>query len=434
MELLSTDFLSALLAIIVIDLVLAGDNAIVIALAARGLPQHLRKPAIIWGTVGAIVVRTAMTLVVVWLLKIPGLLAAGGALLVWIAWKLVIDNDSGDGHKLGGSTTFFGAMKTIVIADALMGLDNVLAVAGAAQGSFLLVVLGLLISIPIVIWGSQLILKYVERFPVIVYIGAGVLAWTAVKMVSSEPLLEEFLAQYTFVKPLAYALAIGGVVIGGFLVNHAQVRSRIAELVVDIDIPTEPTVVTPEGFTRTATGFAPADGATLGGTMSKVLLPVDGSPNALRAVRHAVNQYMSNHEMDVHLLHVRTPLTQHAARFLSRKTRMDFHRDEADKALAPAREMLKRFGVPFTEHVELGDRAETITRAADRLNVGQIIMGTARKNSLTRLIEDSVTNRVLELTHVPVQVVAGESVSRLERFGVPAGVAAALALVVIAVD
>ena len=434
MELLSSEFLSALLAIIVIDLVLAGDNAIVIALAARGLPAHLRKSAIVWGTVGAIVVRTLMTLVVVWLLKIPGLLALGGALLVWIAWKLVIDNDSEGGHQMGGSTTFWGAMKTIVIADALMGLDNVLAVAGAAQGSFLLVVLGLLISIPIVIWGSQLILKYVERFPVIVYIGAGVLAWTAVKMVSSEPLLEEFLAEHAYIKPLAYALTIGGIVIGGFLVNHAQVRSRVAELVVDMDVSTEPTVVTPEGFSRSATGFSPADGVTKGGSMSKILLPVDGSPNALRAVRHVVNQYMSNHEIEVHLLHARTPLTQHAAMFLSRKTRMDYHRAEADKAIAPAREMLKRFGVPFTEHVELGDRAEVITRAADRLNVGQIVMGTARKNSLTRLIEDSVTNRVLELTHVPVQVVAGESVSRLERFGVPAGVAAALALVVIAVD
>lgn len=421
MELFSTDFLSALLAIIVIDLVLAGDNAIVIALAARSLPPQLRKPAIVWGTLGAIVVRTAMTLVVVWLLKIPGLLAIGGALLIWIAWKLVIDNESEDGHHVGGSTTFFGAMKTIVIADALMGLDNVLAVAGAAQGSFLLVVLGLLISIPIVIWGSQLILKYVERFPVIVYVGAGVLAWTAVKMVTSEPLLEEFLAQYAFVKPLAYALVIGGIVIGGFLVNHAQVRSRVAELVIDVNVSTEPTVITPEG-------------ATQGGSMNKILLPVDGSPNALRAVRHVINQYMSNHEMELHLLHVRTPLTQHAARFLSRKTRKDFHRDEADKALASAREMLKRFGVPFAEHVELGERAETITRAAERLGVGQIVMGTARKNSLTRLIEDSVTNRVLELTSVPVQVVAGESVSRLERFGVPAGVAAALALVVIAVD
>ncbi|MDB5902923.1 MAG: Integral rane protein TerC [Betaproteobacteria bacterium] len=237
MELLSTDFLSALLAIVVIDLVLAGDNAIVIALAARGLPPHLRKSAIVWGTVGAIVVRTAMTLVVVWLLKIPGLLAIGGALLVWIAFKLVVDNDNADAHKLGGSMTFWGAMKTIVVADALMGLDNVLAVAGAAGGSFTLVVLGLLISIPIVIWGSQLILKYVERFPSIVYVGAGVLAWTAVKMVASEPLLQDFLAQYPAVAWAAYAIVIGGVVVGGFLVNHKAVRSRVAPNVVDIASP-----------------------------------------------------------------------------------------------------------------------------------------------------------------------------------------------------
>jgi len=182
MELFSAEFFSALAAIIVIDLVLAGDNAIVIALAARCLPPDLRRRAIIWGTFGAIAVRTAMTLVVVWLLQIPGLLAIGGVLLVWIAYKLVIDTDGDEAHKLKPSTTFLGAMKTIVVADALMGLDNVLAVAGAAQGSFVLVVMGLLISIPIVIWGSQLILKYVERFPAIVYVGSGVLAWTAVKM------------------------------------------------------------------------------------------------------------------------------------------------------------------------------------------------------------------------------------------------------------
>src|SRR4051812_41612902 len=178
MEFFSAEFLSALAAIVVIDLVLAGDNAIVIALAARGLPAHLRKRAIVWGTLGAIAVRSAMTLAVVWLLKIPGLLAVGGTLLVWIAWKLVVDSDSEESHQLGGGTTFFGAMKTIVVADALMGLDNVLAVAGAAQGSFVLVVAGLLISIPVVICGSQLVLKLVERHPAIVYVGAGVLAWT----------------------------------------------------------------------------------------------------------------------------------------------------------------------------------------------------------------------------------------------------------------
>lgn len=228
------EFLSALAAIIVIDLVLAGDNAIVIALAARSLPPAVRKRAIVWGTFGAIAVRTAMTLVVVWLLKVPGLLAVGGALLVWIAYKLVIDTEGDDAHRLKPSASFWGAMKTIVVADALMGLDNVLAVAGAAQGSFLLVGLGLVISIPIVVWGSQLILKYVERFPAIVYLGSGVLAWTAVKMMSGEPLLADVLAQYPALTWIAYIAVIGGVLVTGFLVNHREVRKRVAAHVIRV--------------------------------------------------------------------------------------------------------------------------------------------------------------------------------------------------------
>ena len=115
MELFSTEFFSALAAIIIIDLVLAGDNAIVIALAARNLPANLRKQAIVWGTIGAIAVRTAMTLIVVWLLKVPGLLAVGGVLLVWIAYKLIIDNEGDDAHKLKPSTSFWAAMNTIIV-------------------------------------------------------------------------------------------------------------------------------------------------------------------------------------------------------------------------------------------------------------------------------------------------------------------------------
>jgi len=230
MELFSPEFFSALLAIIIIDLVLAGDNAIVIALAARNLPPRLRTKAVVWGTAGAIAVRTAMTLIVVWLLKVPGLLLIGGALLVWIAYKLLVQDQSGGAHDAEGqaATSFWSAMKTIIVADALMGLDNVLAVAGAAQGSFLLVVLGLLISIPIVIWGSQLILKWVERFPVIVYIGAGVLAWTSVKMMTGEPLVKPFLEQYPYVPWLGYVTVIGGVLSAGYLANRSRGRARLA--------------------------------------------------------------------------------------------------------------------------------------------------------------------------------------------------------------
>ncbi|NCU49029.1 MAG: TerC family protein, partial [Candidatus Fonsibacter lacus] len=149
------------LEIILVNVILSGDNAIVIAMAARNLPAHLQKKAIVWGAVGAIAVRSAMTLAVVYLLKIPGLMLIGGLLLVWIAYKLLNPSEDGDGENDHASTSFWGAMKTIVIADAVMGLDNVLAVAGASHGSYVLVVLGLLISIPVVIWGSTQILKLV---------------------------------------------------------------------------------------------------------------------------------------------------------------------------------------------------------------------------------------------------------------------------------
>jgi len=189
MELFSSVWWSALLAIILIDLVLAGDNAIVIALAARKLPPALQKKAIWWGTVGAIVVRSSLTVIVVWLLKIPGLMLVGGLGLLWIACKLILDTGDDKEHDIH-VTSFWGAMKTIIVADALMGIDNVLGVAGAAQGSFDLVVIGLLISVPIVVFGSTLVLKMVERWPVIINIGAAVLAFTAAKMITDEKLLD----------------------------------------------------------------------------------------------------------------------------------------------------------------------------------------------------------------------------------------------------
>ena len=207
----SPEFLSALLAIVVIDLVLAGDNAIVIALAARNLPKPLQRRAVLWGTVGAVVVRASLTVGVLWLLQIPGLMLAGGALLMWIAYRLLTGDDGGREHDLAPAMSFWAAMRTIVIADAVMGLDNVLAVAGAAHGSMLLVVLGLLISIPIVVWGSTLILHWIERFPSILYIGGAVLAWTAAKMIVGEPMVEEELAARPGFVTSIYVAVIGGV-------------------------------------------------------------------------------------------------------------------------------------------------------------------------------------------------------------------------------
>ena len=406
MEILSAEFFSALLAIVIIDLVLAGDNAIVIALAARALPADLRKRAILWGTFGAVAVRTALTMVVVWLLKIPGLLAIGGVLLVWIACKLLVDADEGEAQHVNASQSFWSAMKTIVVADALMGLDNVLAVAGAAQGSFLLVVLGLLISIPIMIWGSHIILKYVERYPVIVYIGSGVLAWTAVKMVTSEPLLGAVFDRYPAAVLAAYAFVIIGVLGSVFLMNHRKVHARVVGHVDDL-----------------ATETGTESSAAISTAPGKILIPVDASPNSLKAVQHAVLCHLALFERpEVHLLHVRGPVSSYVARFISRGDIEAYHRQEAEKALAPARALLRRCNVPHAEHVVTGDRVGMINEVAAQLGVSEIVIGTARKNSLTRILEDSVSRKLLDTSAVPVRIVVGDTTSRLERFAVPASI------------
>lgn len=227
MELFSAPWWSALLAIILIDLVLAGDNAIVIALAARNLPPALQKKAIIWGTVGAIAVRSVMTLGVVWLLKIPGLMLVGGLGLIWIAYKLLADQDDG-GHDGPVATTFWGAMKTIIVADALMGVDNVLGVAGAAHGAMDLVVLGLLISVPIVIFGSKVVLKLVERFPMIIQLGAAVLAFTAAKMIVNESLLDAVFDPHAPLRWALYIAAVVGVLAAGWWKTRRQVAQPAA--------------------------------------------------------------------------------------------------------------------------------------------------------------------------------------------------------------
>ena len=429
MDMEISQFLTALLAIIVIDLVLAGDNAIVIALAARSLPEHLRKRAIIWGAVGAIAVRSLMTVIVVWLLKIPGLLLVGGALLLWIAYRLLMPaDDDGDAHG-PVATTFWGAMRTIVIADAVMGLDNVLAVAGAAHGSYALVVTGLVISVPIVVWGSTLVLKAVDRYPGVVYVGAAVLVWTSVKMMIGEPLVKPWIEAQPLLGWLAY-VAIPLVLWAGFVKNHRKLESRIHARLTEFaakrplsasasaivtDAPETVHVVQPEGD-----------------TMLKVLVPVDGSANSLRAVRHAIGEYQRHHELEIHLLNVQPRLSRYVTKFLSRADRETWQQEHAATAMASAKTLLADASVPYEAHAVAGDSAGEICRAATRLNIHHIVMGTARKNSVTRMIEDSVTNRVLEATPVPVEVVAGDAVSKWERWGVPAGALGAGGLLLLA--
>ena len=166
--------------------------------------------------------------------------------------------------------------------------------------------------------------------------------------------------------------------------------------------------------------------------MLKLLIPVDGSRNSQFAVRHVIKQFMNNTAMEIHLLNVQPPFSRYIARFVSRKALHDYYLDEAEKALRPIRQMLDGFGIPYSVHTEVGERANRIVDTARRLRCDQIVMSTARKNSLTRLVENSVTNKVLELTSVPVEVIAGDAVSRWERYGIPAALGGLLALLLAA--
>ena len=229
-ELFSAAWFSALASIIVIDLVLAGDNALVIGLVARNVPPHVQRKVILWGTAGAIAIRTLLTAAVVWLLKIPGFLLVGGLALVYIGWKLTHDGGK-DAPDIKAQTSLRSAVQTIVVADAIMGVDNVLAVAGAAHGSMLLVVIGLGVSVPIVIWGSTLVLKWVARYPAILWLGAAVLGWTGAKMMASEPLVASVLSDQRGLRALLYAVIVGGLVaVPVSRLLHAQQRFEIALL------------------------------------------------------------------------------------------------------------------------------------------------------------------------------------------------------------
>jgi len=187
MDFLSMGFWMALGSIIILDLVLAGDNAVVIAMASNKLPAELRRKAIYIGTAGAVLLRLGMTFVAVWLLTIPYLQAIGGLFLLPIAVKLLLPGEHTE--EINAADSLMGAVKTIIVADFIMSIDNVLAIAGAAAGHFLLVVIGLVISIPIVVGGSQLIGRVMDRFPVLTYVGAGILGWTAGSMIIHDRVL-----------------------------------------------------------------------------------------------------------------------------------------------------------------------------------------------------------------------------------------------------
>jgi len=191
MGLTDTAFWVALMQIIGVNIVLSGDNAVVIALAARSLPQKQQKAAIIWGSGGAVIMRIILTVVAVEMLKWPYLKLIGAVLLLWIAVKLLVPEDEGEGD-INTSDNLMAAIKTILIADLVMSLDNVIGVAAAAKDSLLLLILGLGISIPLVVFGSTILLKLMDRFPIIITIGAGLLGWVSGEMAATDPIIKDW--------------------------------------------------------------------------------------------------------------------------------------------------------------------------------------------------------------------------------------------------
>jgi len=227
-QIMTGEFWLALLEITGINILLSGDNAVVIALACRSLPAKHRNMAVMGGSAGAIILRIVFCLVVVWLLSIPYLKLVGGLLLLWIGVKLIVPEEDGVEAGIAAKAGLWGAIQTIIIADAIMSLDNVVAIAAAANDSVLLIVLGLLISVPLIVFGSQLVLKYLLRFPLLVTLGGGLLGWIAGDIMSDDPAVVRWLAVdphllETGARPL-FALAV--MATGALLARRARARAK----------------------------------------------------------------------------------------------------------------------------------------------------------------------------------------------------------------
>ena len=427
-------FVYALAAIIVIDLVLAGDNAVVIAMAARNLPNHLRTRAILWGTAGAIVVRSLMTVAVVWLLKIPGLQMAGGALLIWIALKLLAPSGEEGSEQHNSAMSFWGAMQTIVIADAVMGLDNVLAVAGAAHGNYLLVILGLLVSLPIVVWGSSLILKWIDRYPAIIYIGAGILAYTAAKMILEEPLLDDHLGAIDGWKWLV-SLGVVGVVVG---IGYS--RQMNAKRSLPIPGVTDGAGLigggSDGGIAPPVADIAPPEPALEGvPAMRHILLPVSDSAASRAACTHLIGSLKNESNVRVHVLHVTPRMPRHITRFVDAHARARWLEERAQGSVEPVTLQLAQARIDHRVHLRSGRGvAATIIAVADQLDCERVVVGSVRKSDIVRLFTGSVTGRVLARSLVPVEVVLNGEASLITRIGVPAGVGLAVFALMLEID
>lgn len=390
MSLSSPEFWIALMQIIGVNIVLSGDNAVVIALAARGLPPAQQKKAIGWGSGAAVVMRIVLTIVAVELLRLPYLKLVGAGLLLWIAVQLLLPEEEGE-DRVASNGSLGAAIRTILLADLVMSLDNVIAVAAAAKGHTGLLVVGLAISIPLVIFASQLLLKLMERFPVIITLGAALLGWVAGDMLVTDPVdrpwVDGHAAFLHWGAPAICAVLV--VVVGKWLAAR-----KAAVTAADRRLPTQ-------------AAAAGAAGASRGGLRS-VLLAVDGSESAARAAERLIAMRGELREpaaLSVHLLNVQRPVSGDVSRFVPGRTLDEYHRERGDAALDPARALLDAAGVAHTDHYGAGEPGPTIVQVAAEEGCDMIVMGTRGHGASTAALIGSVAQSAVAHATMPVLLV-----------------------------
>lgn len=377
MSFASPEFWIALLQIIGVNIVLSGDNAVVIALAARGLPPDQQKRAVAWGSGAAVVMRIALTIVAVELLRLPYLKLVGCLLLLWIAVQLLLPEDEGEGGaKTVGSLA--SAIKTILIADLVMSLDNVIAVAAAAKGNTALLVIGLAVSIPLVVFASRLLLTLMERFPVIITIGAALLGWVAGEMAISDPILRDWVntnaAFLHYAAPAAGALLV--LAIGKLMASRKAPHAGL---------PAQPA------------------GAHAVGRLKRVLLAVDGSEGSAQAVRQVIalrNDLSDPQRLGLHVVNVQRPVP--GTSFVASQAVHEYHQERGEEALAPARAMLTSAGIQFEEHRRVGEPGAVIAELAQAHGCDLIVMGASGRGTHGAALPGSVARSTVSFAAVPV--------------------------------
>jgi YjbE family integral membrane protein len=377
-----SEFWVALMQIIGVNIVLSGDNAVVIALAARGLPPQQQKRAVAWGGGAAVVMRIVLTIVAVELLRLPFLKLVGAVLLFWIAVKLLVPEEESAGHG-SSDKGMAAAIKTILLADLVMSLDNVIAVAAAAKGNTVLLIAGLGISIPLVVFASRLLLGLMERYPVIITIGAALLGWVAGEMAIGDPVAKPWIDAHAawlhHAAPAAAAAAV--LVIGKVIAMRSAAAHRDLVPIAAVHVP---------------------------GALRRILMASDGSAGAAAALEHALALRQDLREpesIEWHLINVQRPVSGDVASFVAAQSLDDYHHERAQRALQPARDRLRAAGLTFKEHQRVGAPGPIIAEVAQTEGCDMIVLGARGVGSHTSAALGSVASGTLEHAAMPVLVV-----------------------------